>query len=245
MPQVRQECSVTCAIHIASRLLLLCLAKVRYLMEYYFADPQKSDVFPGVVTLAVDATWDPCKPEARGLLRAISPEEPRHALVLAIARDIKAGLPEEGLALWRRMLLSVVTEFRRLSTDEDIFWAATNLRERVGADYETIYFSPVQALVAWHTPRLYVLGWAAPPRKIRWQVQRIFQLAGFKARREAVACRPISAEQVAQEFNAHVTVSSGEAVTQTLVDTALTVWERIFRDDSCRQSVMWAVGLGT
>lgn len=47
------------------------------------------------------------------------------------------------------------------------------------------------------------------------------------------------------EFNARVTVSSGEAVTQTLVDTALTVWERIFRDDGCRLSVMWALALGT
>lgn len=124
----------------------LCwLAEVRYLVDYYFSDPNKTDVFPGIVMIATDACWDPCKPAARGLLRAISPEEPRHALILAIARDVKAGMPEEGLLLWRRLLLSAVTEFRRLSTEEDVFWAATNLRERVGADYETMYFSPVRA----------------------------------------------------------------------------------------------------
>lgn len=216
-------------------------------MDYYFADPQKTDVFPGVVMIGTDATWDPCKPAARGLLRAISPEEPRHALLLAIARDVKAGMAEEGLLLWRRLLLSVVTEFRRLSSEEDIFWAATNLRERVGADYETMYFSPVRASVSWRCAvALAVLRLRiALSRALLRKVQRVFQLAGFKARREAVVCRAISAEQVAVEFNARVTVSSGEAVTQTLVDTALTVWERIFRDEACRLSVMWALALGT
>ena len=225
---------------------LRLLAEVRYLMDYYFSDPQKSDVFPGVVMIGTDATWDPCKPAARGLLRAISPEEPRHALILAIARDVKAGMPEEGLLLWRCLLVSVITELCRLSTEEDVFWAATNLRERVGADCETMCFSPFRASVfvalccCLAVLRSRIALSHALPRK----VQRIFQLAGFKARREAVVCRAISAEQVAVEFNARVTVSSGEAVTQTLVDTALTVWERIFRDEACRQSVMWALALG-
>lgn len=86
-------------------------------MEYYFDDPAKVDAFPGIVTLAVDDTWSPQRAEARGLLKAVSPEEPRHALLLAIARDIQKGLPDESLVLWKRMVLSAVVEFRRLSTE--------------------------------------------------------------------------------------------------------------------------------
>ena len=67
--------------------------KVQYLIEYYFSDPLKSPVFPGVVCLAVDDKFDAASPVAWGLLRAISPDEPRHVLLLAIARDIKRGAP--------------------------------------------------------------------------------------------------------------------------------------------------------
>ena len=97
-----------------------------------------------------------------------------------------------------------------------MFWAATVLRERVGADYDAVYYSAIQ---------------------------RVFQLVAFKARMEALATRPVSAEEVAREFNARVQVSSGEAVSATFIDTAVTVHDRILRDVDCRDAVLWALGL--
>ena len=35
-----------------------------------------------------------------------------------------------------------------MSNDDELFWCATNLRERVGADYESMYYSPAGALAA-------------------------------------------------------------------------------------------------
>ena len=91
--------------------------QVQYLKNYYFSNPSSVDAFPGIVTVAVDDNFNPLRPEALGFLRAISPEEPRHALLFAIARDVENSAPEEVLFLWRRVLLSTVMEFKKMSSE--------------------------------------------------------------------------------------------------------------------------------
>jgi len=86
-------------------------------MEYYFSSSSAVDTFPGAVIVSVDEVYNPLTAESLGFLRALSAEEPRHALVLSIARDIRRGATDEELMLWRRVVLSTIMEFRRLSSD--------------------------------------------------------------------------------------------------------------------------------
>ncbi len=105
-------------------------------------------MFPGVVVVAVPpGATAKALMLARGQMRAISPEEPRLALVLAIARDIAGKAPNEQLVKWRRLVLSTVVEFR-VVPDTEMFLVSANLRERIGADYEALYFSAALALDA-------------------------------------------------------------------------------------------------
>ena len=106
-------------------------------MDYYFDTPGNKP-FPGMVCIGVTDTSSPIVPASRGWLKGISPEEARHALVLAIARDLRKGLPVDE---WKTMVLSTVVEFRKMDTEDDLFWEATKLRESIGAQFETMYYS--------------------------------------------------------------------------------------------------------
>ena len=99
--------------------------------------------------------------------------------------------------------------------EDEAFWQATALRERVGADYDAVYYSTVQ---------------------------RIFQLALFKQRRESAVERTVTNDEISREYNAKVQVSSGEAVSGAFVETAFTVYERLLLDDEARSDVLWALG---
>lgn len=54
----------------------------------------------------------------------------------------------------------------------------------------------------------------------------------------------LSADNLVREFNEKVSVSSGESVTVTYVTSAMAVYERILKDDTCRAIVL-AVPLPT
>lgn len=97
--------------------------------------------FPDVIIAVIDETL------AFGSLKAISPEEPRHALILAIARDIEAGQSDVELQHWRDLILSTQVQFKRVDSDDDVFWQATVMRETIGIQYEVMYFSAVPAIV--------------------------------------------------------------------------------------------------
>jgi hypothetical protein len=84
---------------------------------------------------------------ARGNLKSVTPEEQRHALVLAIARDIKDQQSDVELIKWRHLILSTLVTFTKYTDEDDLFWAATNHRESVGAQYEVVYYSTAGC---WH-----------------------------------------------------------------------------------------------
>lgn len=106
-------------------------------MDFYFDEPGKK-TFPGVVCIGVTDTSSPIALSNLGWLKGISPEEARHALVMAIARDMRKGLPVDE---WKTVVLSTIAEFRTMTSDDDFFWEATKLRESIGAQFESMYYS--------------------------------------------------------------------------------------------------------
>lgn len=116
---------------------------MQYLVDYYFDVPGKP--FPGVVTVGVLGQASPVVPGGLGWLKGISPEETRHAFLFAVARDIKKELP---VGAWKQAALSVIMEYQFLESEEDYFWESTKIRESIGAQFETMYYSSAPALAA-------------------------------------------------------------------------------------------------
>ena len=58
-------------------------------------------------------------------------------------RDIKAGASTDDLLVWRKLILSTVTTFTVYEAEDDLFWAATNQREAIGAQFEVVYYTTV------------------------------------------------------------------------------------------------------
>lgn len=174
--------------------------------DYLFAKPNHA---PGFVTVAVNPSSDPLNPLARGGLHAICPEETRHAMVLAIKRDIDRNLPVDG---WLRVVLSTPVQF--LAVDEaSATWVAMGLREKTGALFEVVYLS---------------------------NVQRIFQIFALKSRQEKLTGKRFTVVEVVTLYNSKVSVSSGEAVNQSFMNSATNVWEGLLKHPLLRKMVIAA-----
>ena len=109
---------------------------MQFLQDFYFDKVGKD--YPENIKVA---SLDSCRPDRKdsfGCLKAISPEELRHAMLLAIARDIKSGLEVDE---WRKSLLSVTFSFQQVDSEDTLFTLAACERESIGAKYETLYYS--------------------------------------------------------------------------------------------------------
>ena len=79
----------------------------------------------------------PMDPAVAGQLRCILPEEMLAAFLLAIDRD--RYLERRTMAAWKRIVLSTTCKFIKCDRTETIFGLAANIRESIGAAYETMY----------------------------------------------------------------------------------------------------------
>lgn len=119
--------------------------QVDYLLQYHFKTPTR---FPLEIFVAVSQSSSPANKDHRGWLRAISPEEIRHAIIKAVARDIRAGLDIAG---WRFVFLTTTMTFIPIESDDQLYWAAAKKRQEIGASYETMYPTAAGNLaVEWH-----------------------------------------------------------------------------------------------
>lgn len=112
-------------------------------MQYFYREPRPGISFDSRLTIAVYHDSTPLNPGKLGSLKAMSPEEPRHALIFAIARDIDNGMSDEQLMPWKVLITLAILTFQKIENEEDIFWHATNARESLGAQFEVVYFSSV------------------------------------------------------------------------------------------------------
>ena len=223
------------------------VAKVSYYIDYFLSG-NRQVTFPGPLHVAVLGDVSPVQPAARGHLKSTTPEEQRHALVIAIGRAIGSGQSDVELGKWRRLLLSTTVTFTKFDNDDDLFWAATNQRESVGAQYEVVYFSTVDCrlkcthLHVTSMHRVYIHRPLFPPRfitRLSLQVQRLFQLMAYKAKQEASGTN-LTHAQLADLYSSKVSVSSGEKVNRDYVGAAVYVYKYILTDVNCRALVLQA-----
>lgn len=146
-----------------------------------------------------------------GALEILSPPELLHALILRLA-EVLSGDPDESEVLeWRKVVLSVTFIFEYIGTSEDAYWRAINLREQTVNDFETL---------------------------ARDVSQRVMELVAYKQLMFKVKNQDLNNKALAQAWKDHVIQCDSrfsERVTENYVDTAMKVWNRLFKP--CPQSL--------
>jgi hypothetical protein len=185
---------------------------VQRLSSYYLDAPG-----PVPMDLIIAVPHPGFKPhEHKGGMQCVSPDEVRIAYVGAVARAVQdcneavaGGLTPaiietltEKVKQWRHHALSCTFEFRVLGSEDDIYFAAVNLREKLVTDYSTLAVSAYQ---------------------------RIFQVMSIKARKEEIL-GPLSAARVVEEFNKHAQLAAdSEPVTVDSMNAILAIHQHVLK----------------
>ena len=141
--------------------------------------------------------------DKRGALCAVSPEEMRHAMMAAIARDISNGVESEVLEEWRRKALSCTATFQAHATEAERCRVAMQLRENMANDHETMS---------------------------RTQLQRVYDIAFFRDQYAKTHGRDqATATNIAAEYGQVRMAKGRERLSKSFVDTALTIHARLLQ----------------
>ncbi len=170
-------------------------------------------MFPWTVKVGVsDANKNPLGQVcASGGLPRLSPEEPIHALILAIADAIKRDDPD--LVAWRSCLLNTPMEFVLCKTENDRMWDRINSREKIAIDCEIF---------------------------ARSATSRVFEVVLISQTMQQQGHAPPTARAVADAWKEHVAQSqTQEAVNFSFVDTAMTVHRRVFGVPEALSAILW------
>ena len=166
------------------------------LMECYFKAPAH---MPHTIAISLQPGERPL--DKRGALVAINPEEIRHAMMGAIARDIETNVATEVLEQWRVRVLSCTGSFSVHTTEAGRLQASMQLRENFANDHEAMS---------------------------RTQLQRIYEIIYFRDVHARTNGRDqATAANIAAEY-AKVRMAKGrEKISKSFVDTALTIHARL------------------
>ena len=194
---------------------------VTKLAEYYLQTPA-----PCPTDLIIAVSHSAFKPaEHRGGLTCVSPDEVRIAFISALAKAVqahndavagggltppKAKAMEDNLKQWRHAALSCTFEFKLLGSDDQVYFEAVNLRERLITDYNALALSAYQ---------------------------RCYQIINFKTRKEA-SLGSMTGQKTAAEFNCHAKLASdSEPVTVDLAQSILTVFQHALKVPEIRDII--------
>lgn len=177
------------------------------LMECYFKVPSP---MPHTIVISVKDGEQPL--EKRGALCAISPEEVRHAMMAAIARDIANCVEPDVLEEWRRLALSCTATFQLHNTEAERLQVTMQLRENIANDHEAMS---------------------------RTQLQRIYEIIFFRDTFARTRGRDhATAANIAAEY-AKVRMAKGrEPISKSFVDTALTIHARLLSIPAAEQMLL-------
>ena len=92
------------------------VSSIEAIMKDLDRDPTPEVI--GATIIAVNAASDPLQVSQRGLLKVVTPEEPRMALVLQLKKLIDAGAGIELLQTFRALILSAPCGFESIPKDE-------------------------------------------------------------------------------------------------------------------------------
>jgi hypothetical protein len=176
------------------------------LMNFNYPLDEDLTFFDGTIIVAVDASDYDIKGNF-GALQIVSPEEEVHAAILACSEDILGGASDDRMKAWRRVFLSATMRFIVVPHDQ--------------RQFKNMFFRNL--IVQKHATLA------------RTTFQQICEISQFKELQEAKFQRTLTAAAIANTFNSECArAECQDELTQTFVDSALTVWDRAL----CHAEVM-------
>ena len=151
-------------------------------------------------------------PRGSWAMKRISPNEELDCLLDRVYQDIQDGAGDVVLDKWRTILLSVTFKFELIPQSLDAWWRWAELTESIGHSFDAMFPT-------------------AP--------KRIMQVISYKLQQEDVQHKKISSKALAELWREKLGSSSksGEEVTDTLIDNACTVWNRLLSIDACKDII--------
>lgn len=192
-------------------------SQINEVRDYWLPLDNPPDVFAFDVVVAVDAsevTADaPPLSSKFGSLQRLSPEEPVHALLFAVADAIARPVDDALLQKWLQLMLKISFTFEVVAVGEDRFWRSMNLRE------EQVEKGIIQS------------------RSAR---QRVFDVAGYKLEQERLKGMTLGADKIARMYQMNVKYARGqEPVSSSFVDVAVTTYNRLFTNECAARVLEW------
>ena len=175
---------------------------------------QAAALSPGLISppLVADASWAKGSALPRGSVLRVSPDELYHAVMFKVAQRINEKAPSGELRDWKRTLLSAPCCFKRFDSEDAKFAAANSIRNELGG----------VARAVTHSAR-----------------QTVYNIWGFKARKEKAKGDKFSAAQIAEFWSEHVKITAGaeQLHKKSTIDACLTLHERLFSIPVCERIV--------
>jgi len=147
-------------------------------------------------------------------MERLSPEEPCHALVLSAAEAVQQKPNDDGLLRkYRKLFLTIPTTIELAPVGDPRVWRAINLREDIVEKHDIM---------------------------ARTLMQRVYEVAGFKLDKEVELNTTFSSQKTAALYNKNVKYAkTAERVSESFVDTSLTVFNRVLVIPECKEVLDW------
>ena len=143
----------------------------------------------------------------RGAFEIVSPEEVVHALMHRIAERLPEA-EEAEMWEWRTVCLTACFVFDKMDGPEAVYWRSVNLREKIISEYEAL---------------------------ARDVCQRIMELVAYRDLMKRTQNKELSNAGLAEAWKSHVAQcdsSASERITESFVDTAMKLYNRLFTPDT-------------
>ena len=188
-------------------------AQVEQIMKAQLKIDDPPQRFPFTVTVALDNA-DMDVSTHIGALKRVSPPEPVHALLFALAKAITSKQPVGILQRWKALALTTEFAFQVVPQGgDDRYWKCQELRQR--------------AIEQGDNAKVTTRQW-------------IYDIMGFKMDKQAETKREIGANAIHQAYkNCKFWARTSEEITVSFVDTAITTFSRVFSLPAAKDAIVW------
>ena len=198
-------------------------SSINTIKKKYFSKP---GVYPDTLVIAIpDLSFDPLA--HRAALQCVSPDEMKVAFVSALAERINDGADAEELNQWKHMALTVSMHFKVMASQDEVFFAALNMRQEVVTKFETLARTAYQWIF----------------EIVAFRQRKIKEMGGKDGNDKE---KSMSAKVVQDLFNKHsesgegyTSAQSTEQVNEEFVRAAIAVYDKILRNPQAAETVLW------
>lgn len=186
-------------------------AQVQQIKQHWFPSNEPPSLCPFTITVALETPACIGKRPDNGFQR-LSPPEPVHALLFALAEAIETKAKVGVLRALKNCILTATFVFEICPIGEQRYWRAANIREEMVEKGLSVQMS------------------------LR---QRIYEIAGFHEQKKKTEAN-LGSKKLAGLYTQHLKLASNqEKISESFIDSALTIHRRLLSLPKCQEVLEW------